>query len=191
MGYLRLLCEDVPSLPGSPHYSPLWRTLLGGRWESTLVESTGQRHAAPQMPCRAARRPPGGRGCWQASWGISIPADGTTWPPWPYNATLPHPLMPATHAGRTFKERAQVATVRPPVALQSQDEAMWWERRWHSSQGGFAATSLLQPSAAAPSGREHGAASLTVPATVLLLQPLDLAASLNSISTWVFSNKMG
>ena len=137
------------------------------------MESTGQRHAAPQMPCRAARRPPGGRGCWQASWGISIPADGTTWPPWPYNATLPHPLMPATHAGRTFKERAQVATVRPPVALQSQDEGMWWWRGLAQFPGWLwchlPACSLLQ--------RHLAESSIMLPATVLLLQPLATKAT--------------
>ena len=89
------------------------------------------RHAAPQMPCRAARRPrvdaAAGRRAGEYRYRQTAPHGRHGPTMLPYN--LPHPLMqPATHAGRTFKERAQVATVRPPVALQSQDEGMWWWR---------------------------------------------------------------
>ena len=71
----------------------------------------------------------------------------------PYN--LPHPLMqPATHAGHLksvhrWRQRFHLSRCRARMKPCG--------GRWHSSQGGFAATSLLQPSAA-PSGR-LGAAS--------------------------------
>ena len=144
--------------------------MQGGRWESTLVEPTGQRHAAPanavprRQAATGAAGAVAGRCGRELGWGISIPADGTTWPPWPYNATL----QPATSADAGCHTRRHLKSVhrcRQRVHL-SRCRARRMKpcggRRWHSSQGGFAATSLLQPSsAAAPSGRELGSSSLT------------------------------
>ena len=150
---------------------PCWAAGGSQLWWSQL--GSGTRH----RKCRAA--PPGGprvdaaagRRAGEYRYRQTAPHGRHGPTMLPYN--LPHPLMPATHAGRTFKERAQVATVRPPVALQSQDEGMWWWRGLAQFPGWLwchlPACSLLQ--------RHLAESSIMLPATVLLLQPLATKAT--------------
>ena len=77
------------------------------------MEPTGQRHAAPANAVPRRRAATGAAGAVagrcgrELSWGISIPADGTTWPPWPYNATL----QPATSADAGCHTRRHLKSV--------------------------------------------------------------------------------
>ena len=144
-------------------------------WWSQLGRVPHQHRKCRAASCRAGNRvrcAAADAGRCGASWGISIPADGTTWPPWPsYNATL---LQPATSADAGCHTRRHLKSVhrwRQRLHLSRCRAGMkpcGGRGGWHSSQGGFAATScsLLQRHLA---GRAH---SLTLPATVLLLQPL-------------------
>ena len=160
--------------------------MLGGRWESTLVEPGGQgaAPALPQMPCRVV---PGGSRVRCAAAAVLAGAAQASWLAGEYRCrqTAPHGrhgpptmLQPATsadagcHTRRHLKSVAQVATAPPPVALQSRDEAMWWQRR--RGGGTVPRVALLPPPSCSHlqrhlAGRAH---SLTLPATVLLFQPL-------------------
>ena len=144
-------------------------------WWSQLGRVPHQHRKCRAASCRAGNRvrcAAADAGRCGASWGISIPADRTTWPPWPsYNASL---LQPATSADAGCHTRRHLKSVhrwRQRLHLSRCRAGMkpcGGRGGWHSSQGGFAATScsLLQRHLA---GRAH---SLTLPATVLLLQPL-------------------
>ena len=107
------------------------RTLQGGRWESTLVEPTGQRHAAPANAVPRRRAATGAAGAVAGRCGRELGNIDTgrrhhmaamALQCYPTTCHIRGCRLPHTPA---FKERAQVPTARPPVALQ--DEAMWWE----------------------------------------------------------------
>ena len=172
--------------------------MQGGRWESTLVEPTGQRHAAPANAVPRRRAATGAAGAVAGRCGRELGNIDTgrrhhmaamALQCFPTTCHIRGCRLPHTPA---FKERAQVPTARPPVALQSQeDEAMWWEEvaqfpGWlccHLPPAAFFCSSAIWQGAW--SSLTHGACNGPFIAT------RDLARRLNSMSSWVSSNKMG